>query len=244
MHNIIVCDDNKPFMNMMVMLLKKYADLYNMEVSGFDNGKELLNYCCNNKVDIIYMDIEIGTENGMDLAKTIKRMNPKTLIIYISAYDYYYADMVQAEPFRFILKDVYASDYIGNLEKQLTTTLDAAMQRINGKDMWSFIFDRKQYSIILAKVKYFHSLARTIHIVGDVGEVPRYYYGKMDDLQQEIEKIDSNFIRISKSYIVNMKYARLSSRKQVTIDDKTFSITPKYLETFREQYKDYWHTIF
>lgn len=240
MHNILVCDDNVSFLDALVMLLSKYANLYDSTVFGFVNGEELLKYCCNNEFDVIYMDIEIGSENGMTLAKTLKRINPKVLIIYISAYDNYYVDMVQAEPFRFILKDARS---VNKLEIEVLNTLDAAMCRINGKDMWSFMFGRKQYSIELKKVKYFHSLARTIHIVGDIGEVPTYYYGKIDELHRELENIDDNFIRISKSYIVNMKYARLSGKAIVKIDDMSFSVTHKYREEFRKQYKNYWNII-
>lgn len=234
--NIIVCDDNTPFLKVMLKLLSQYAVLYNANVIGFSNGKELLEHCCSNKFDVIYMDIEIGSENGMALAKTIKNMNPNALIIYMSSFSIYYADMVNAEPFRFISKDM---SNIQKFEKEVADALEAAMRRINGKDMFSFTFDRKQHSIELGNVKYFHSIARTIHIVGDIGK-PNYYYGKMDELQKELERIDGSFVRISKSYIVNMKYAMLSGKSKVVVDGKEFSVTTKYAAEFRKRYNDYW----
>ncbi len=203
MHSILVCDDNKEFLKLMVLLLEKYSDYYHMTVTGFENGRELLMYCREYKPDLIYMDIKLKGRNGMLIGKTIKSMHPKTLIIYISAYDDYYVDMVQAEPFRFIPKD--AAD-IPKLERQISDTLEAAMRRIDGRETLTFRFKRKTYGVELRKIKYFHSIARTIHLAGEFGNTPSYFYGKMDELQMKLEKTDDNFVRISKSYIINMKY--------------------------------------
>lgn len=83
MYRIIVCDDNVAYKDTLVMMLKKYTDLYDAEIIGFSNGRKMLEYCSKNGFDIIYLDIELGEDNGMDYAKTIKKMNPKALIIYI-----------------------------------------------------------------------------------------------------------------------------------------------------------------
>ena len=173
----------------------------------------------------------------MSLAKAIKAMNPRALIVYISAYDDYYVDMVQAEPFRFISKD--ASD-IPKLERQIADTLDAAMKRINGRETWSYVFDRKKYHIELGKIKYFYSIARTIHIAGDLGEAPDYYYGRLDELETELKRIDGNFVRISKRYIINMKYIRFMGKSKVEIEHKVLAVTAKYQEKFVEKCAEYW----
>ncbi len=237
MYHILVCDDNAEFRKLTVLLLEKYAGAYNATVVGCRGGDDLLAYCWNNKLNLIYMDIVLGRENGMALAKAIKALNPRALIIYISAFDDYYTDMVQAEPFRFISKD--ASD-IPRLEQQLADTLDAAMRRITGREIWSFVFDRKKYGVELSKIKYFYSMARTIHIVGDLGEVPDYYYGKLDELEKELKKIDDNFERISKRHIVNIKYVKFVGKNKIGIEHKTLTITAKYRERFIEKCSEYW----
>ncbi len=237
MYRILVCDDNREFLKLMVLLLEKYAGAYDAVVIGCEGGHDLLAYCWNNKLDLIYMDIVVGRENGMSLAKAIKAMNPRALIVYISAYDDYYVDMVQAEPFRFISKD--ASD-IPKLERQIADTLDAAMKRINGRETWSYVFDRKKYHIELGKIKYFYSIARTIHIAGDLGEAPDYYYGRLDELEMELKRIDGNFVRISKRYIINMKYIRFMGKSKVEIEHKVLAVTAKYQEKFVEKCAEYW----
>lgn len=90
----------------------------------------------------------------------------------------------------------------------------------------------------LSRVAYFHSIARTIHIAGDIGDAPRYFYGKMDDLEKEIREINENFMRISKSCIVNKKLSMRCLDYRVEVGDKAFPVTRKYRKAFREE--PYW----
>lgn len=240
MHNIIVCDDNVVFKDALVMILNKYAGLYDVNVIGFSDGREMLDFCNQNQFDIIYLDIELGKENGMDFAKTIKSINPQCLIIYISAYDYYYKQMVQAEPFRFLPKDL--SD-VQKWEKKVIDTLELAMRRIKRGNVFSYEVGRKQYNIELEKIFYFYSVARKIHIVGRIGNAPDCFYGKIDELQEKLEKLNENFIRISKSYIINLKYsARVIDKNQVKVANKILSVTPKYRDVTEKRITTYWIT--
>lgn len=235
MRNILVCDDNPEFVHTMVRMLSKYAELYDASIIGFSDGDKLLEFCRSNSFDVIYMDIElgIGKENGMSIAMELKAINPKFLTVYISAYECYYHDMVQAEPFRFVTKNY--SD-INDMEKQLANTLKSAMNRLYPKDIWTYSFRREQYNVELSKIEYFRSIARTIHIVGEIGDIPHYFYGKLDKVEKEVTRIDERFVRISKSIIVNKRYAARLGKTDVKVGDKIFSVTSKY----RYVLEDHW----
>lgn len=233
MNAVIICDDNIEFCNLVEKLLKKYENKYEIDIVKFYDGRRLLEYCRENKFDILILDIKLGEHNGLDIARILKSINPKSLMIYISAYDDYYKDMVNAEPFRFIKKD--ASD-IPILEKKLLDTLLDAINRLNHKDEYSFIFKKISYTIELHKVKYFCSIGRTIYICGDIGSVPTNFYYKMDKLMEELQEIDESFVRISKSYIVNINYVKVKSKKQIIVDNKVLSVTTKYRTDFINNY--------
>lgn len=239
MHKIIVCDDNVEFMEALVRLLTQYVNLYNAEVIGFSTGNEVLEYCRDNQCDIIYMDIEVGDDNGMSIAKTLKRMYPQLLIIYISVYDDYYTEMVQAEPFRFVPKDM---GDMRKFEKTVSDALETAMNRIKGNNLWTYKFGRRQYIIELGQVQYFRSFARTIYIVGDIGDAPSYYYGKMNDLELDLEQSKIHFARINRNHIVNMKYIRYFGTDIVEIGTEKLMLSAKYQGNFREKYMRYWET--
>lgn len=232
MHNILICDDNKEFTRMLKKMLDKYADLYDATIIAFDNGNNLLEYCYDNKFDVIYMDVDLGKKNGLDIAKTLKDINPDFLIIYISQYEIYYKDMVNAEPFKFVSKN--ASDP-ARLEKELVDALSAAIRRLDKQNGFSFTFNKTEYTIDLDRIEYFHSVGRRIYIYGDTDGAPDYFYEKIGELQEKLEKIDPHFVRISNSYVINIKFAtKVSGEYQIRVGSRTFSVTRKYREIFKK----------
>ena len=236
MYTILVCDDNIPFTAMFVKMLEKYTNMHDAKVMVYHNGIDLMAYCLDNKFDIVYMDVEVGKENGMSLARTLKKINPQVLLIYISAYDIYYKEMVNAEPFRFVSKEPCSYE---ELELRIKDSLDAAMKRINPQDIWSYTFGKKEYSVSLEGIKYFYSLARAVHIAGDTKGAPVYFYGKIDDIEKEIMEIDNDFVRISKSYLVNMRYAGVCGKDLIMLGygGKVIPVTRKYREEYRRRMK-------
>lgn len=237
MYRIIACDDNENFLNALTMILNKYASIYKYSVFSFKNGDDLFEYCKENDFDIIFMDIEIGKYNGMDLAKQLKLINVNALIIYMSGYDTYYTDMVQAEPFRFISK----SETFLRIDEVIVECLDSAISRLEHRDVWSFTFKRVQYYVELSKIVYFYSIARIIYFNGNTKNRQNYFYGKIDELQEEIGKINQNFARISKSHLVNMKYILpIYGKSKIRIGNETFSVTRKYRDSFWDRYRKYY----
>lgn len=239
MYKVIICDDNKLFLKVMVMLLEKYKELYEFEIETFSTGESTLEYCRENAFDIIYMDIELDKKleanNGMDFAKILKIINPQSLIIYVSSYDSYYKKMVNAEPFRFIERDMQDMEQFG---KSLVVALDAAIKRIKGEDLWIYSYERQQYSIELTQIAGVYSFARKIHIIS-LRKIEQYfYYGKLEDIQHVLEKESEKFVKINKKTIVNVSYVRRMKNK-VKIGGKIFSISPEYRELFNERFLKY-----
>ena len=231
MHNVLICDDRKSIAIMVKRILEKYADIYDLKLIAFDNGADLLNYFYENNADIAYLDVNLGKENGLDIAKILKSVNPDILIIYISAFNVYFEEMVNAEPFRFVSK---LTDQLESFEREIEKAFLEAIRRINRFNGFSFEFNKKEYTVNLEKVKYFHSTLRTIHIYGDTEGVPNYFYGKMDELQENLQKIDDNFVRINKSCIVNMKFADKIGKYQVMIRGEEFNVAQKYRKEFEK----------
>ena len=238
MYRILVCDDEIEITRRIVNILNTYADLYDIEVIGFCNAKELMEYCHENRFDIIYLDIQLGSCMGTDLGKRIKAFNPEVLIVYISSHDNYYVHMVQAEPFRFIHKEMFDT---AKMDKEIADTLEFAMKRVQRKRLWSFVFDREQYFVDLWRVEYFYSSARKIYIVGRFGEgeIPEYFYGKISELQKELEKTDDSFFRINRRYIINMRYVRYMGEGKMKVGEQILTLSLDYSEKFFDVFRKY-----
>lgn len=84
MYKILVVDDDK----LMRMAMEKMIS----SVEGFEvdymakNGKEAVDICKNNNIDIVFMDIMMPIMNGIDATKEILFINPKVDIYIVSSY--------------------------------------------------------------------------------------------------------------------------------------------------------------
>ena len=109
MIKIAICDDNIPFTTELESLLNLIA-LHNhikIDIDIFFDAKSLYNYICRGfYYDLIYLDIEMGDLNGIEFARQLRTDNLPTILIYISAYETYYRELFEVEPFRFLLKPI------------------------------------------------------------------------------------------------------------------------------------------
>ncbi len=241
MYKVIICDDNPIFLRLMEKILGNYATLFEMEIISFGTAGELMEYCRANPFDVVYMDIELDKQNnGMDFARLLKIINPKSLTIYISAYDAYYTEMVNAEPFRFVKKSECVEEKEGmeKFENDIILSASDAIKRIKGIDVWTFTWRRQQYSVSFTQIICIYSRARKIYIVSLKKLDQDFYYGKLEDIKAALEKASIGFVQINKKTIVNTSCV-MRIKNKVKIGNKTFTIAPEYRQLFEKRFATY-----
>ena len=79
--NVVVVEDDRIVLEAETLMVQKL--LPNVQVCSFQNSNEALAYAKNNKVDIAFLDIIIGSRTtGLQLAKKLQGYNPKINIIF------------------------------------------------------------------------------------------------------------------------------------------------------------------
>lgn len=87
-NNILVVEDNDVNLELITLLIKQYSkdNDYALNVFIARNGKEAVETCEDNPIDLIFMDLMMPTMNGNEATQRIKAKYPKTMIIVISAF--------------------------------------------------------------------------------------------------------------------------------------------------------------
>ena len=85
MSRSLVVEDNKIFRETLKKALNAYFP--SMEVEEVADGKGVMKIVKEKNFDIIFMDIQLPHENGLDLTKKIKSIYPGITIIIITEYD-------------------------------------------------------------------------------------------------------------------------------------------------------------
>ena len=100
--SVILVDDSKVILSDGVSVLEEV--LPNATITGFIWPQEAIEYAKTNRVALAILDIELGTASGLDLCRTLLDINPRTNVVYLTAYPDYSLDAWDTEASGFMVK--------------------------------------------------------------------------------------------------------------------------------------------
>lgn len=100
--NIIMVDDSRVILTDNLSVLEEV--LPNASITGFIRPAEAIEYAKANRIALAILDIELGTASGMDLCRELLEINPRTNVIYLTAYPDYSLDAWNTDAGGFMVK--------------------------------------------------------------------------------------------------------------------------------------------
>lgn len=228
--NIVICDDDK---NILTYLGEKIKDILKDDciITTFNNGSDLINHINNDitKPDIIFMDIDLKSERGIDIVKEIQRDFQNIKIIFMTGYQSYVEDIFEVETLYYLAKPINEE----KLKKALKKAVDTIKKE--NEEILALQIKKEVISINLKDINYVESNLRTIIIHCD--EIKETIYKKLNEIE---EILPDNFIRCHQSYIVNMEKVNILARNKFILKtgDKVPISQSKYRET-KDRFLDY-----
>ncbi len=111
--NVIILDDRKIVVQGSLSVVEEV--LPNANIFGFTRPSETIEFAKKKKISLIFLDIELGKTNGLDLCKNFLEINPQTNIIFLTAYVEYSFEAWSTGASGYLLKPITAE----NLRAQL-----------------------------------------------------------------------------------------------------------------------------
>ena len=112
--NIIMVDDRKIILTGGLPVLEEVMP--DAAITGFTRPSEAIEYARAHRVALAFLDIEMGKMNGFELCHTLLEINPRTNVVYLTAYSDYAIDAWGTGASGFILKPITADDVRFQLE--------------------------------------------------------------------------------------------------------------------------------
>lgn len=229
MIRIAVCDDEEIFLNEIERIITKMQDRIEqrIHIETFTTAKSL-EFAMDKResLDILFMDIELGKDNGIEVTEKIKKQYPGLIVIYITSHYECVYDVFKTEPLDFIRKPIDKE----RLEQCVLRALDKCYNL-------DYLKVRYQGGILHIKIKdimYIYSDKKKLHIC--VADNDYTITTKLDNIAEVLKEYDE-FIRIQKSYLVNFNYVkRYEPQKIILRDDKIFSVSRDKKEEVRKKY--------
>ena len=101
---VILVDDSRIFLTGGLPVLEEA--LPNATVIGFSRPSKAIEFARGNSVALAFLDIELGTTNGLDLCRTLLEINPRTNVVYLTAYGEYSIEAWSTGASGFLLKPI------------------------------------------------------------------------------------------------------------------------------------------
>ena len=102
--NVIMVDDIKPIVLGALPVLKEVMPY--ATVTGFTRPADAVEFAGANRVALAFLDIELGSASGLDLCRTLLEINPRTNVVYLTAYSDYALDAWSTDAVGFLLKPI------------------------------------------------------------------------------------------------------------------------------------------
>ena len=100
--NVIIVDDIKIFLAGALPILEEAMP--RAAITGFTSPAEAIEFAKINRVALAFLDIELGKVNGLELCRTLLNINPRTNVVYLTAYIDYSFDAWSTGASGFMLK--------------------------------------------------------------------------------------------------------------------------------------------
>lgn len=231
MLNVAICDDDIWITGKIEFMIQEIARKHfiDVETEVYWNGKSLADTIeAGERFDMIYLDIEMGKEDGISAAKRIRKYDKNVMIIYVTSHENHMKETFSVRPFRFLLKPVS--------EMQMAKCFEEAYDEISSGDFYfRYSYQRVHHKVLLRDILYFESSKRKVFIVTEKG---RYeLYGKLNEIEKSLKDCKVSFLRVHQSFLVNYKHVEGQGYDFVVMDNGVrLSISEDRRKGIGEQY--------
>ena len=235
MIKIAFCDDDMEVLHQMNELLDRYRVERNEDITyaAFQSPFELLTEIEKGiRPDILFLDVVMPGQYGMDVAKEIRQYDTNMKIIVLTSSPEFAVESYSVGAYFYQLKPIW--------EESFFRLMDAVLAECEKKKKNSLILRSKDgiTRIDLQQLEYCEVLGRKLLFHLEDGAVLESA-GSLDDLAGQLMQY-SNFFRPHRSFLVNMEYIQnISSRSIKMVTDPEIPIPHGKCSDIKNTYMEY-----
>ena len=232
--SVLVCDDDEEFVRYMVGLLQAQPESNYIKITACSKPEKLTDKLLSS-FQIIFLDVDMGDYNGLEIARRIRKLKLDTILIFVTNYMEYSPDGYEVNAFRYLLK--------ANIKEKLANYLKEAIHELHSHtDRLLFTIGGEECFIKHDDILYLESRQRQIyiHLVKDKN-ADKYFYSVMDEQENNLNSV--GFLRVHKSYLVNMQYIeKLNYNKLLLTNGEELPVGQRRYAEIKTKYL-HWRSI-
>jgi DNA-binding LytR/AlgR family response regulator len=219
----IIVEDEPIAAEIMAEFVSHVAELQCLGI--FSDAEKAYDYLKNHPpVDVLFLDIQMPSMTGMELLKVLK-YKPK--IIFTTAHRDYAMQAYELQVADFLLKPIAFDRFLASVNKLMQPIFKAQQtlqQSTQNQEFYFFSVGRRSVKIFLDEILYLESMNDAVFVRTQTASYETKY--PLSDLEKLLPT--DRFLRIHRSYIVQVKKASSFTANDVTIANRPLPVGRSY----------------
>ncbi|MDD6209980.1 MAG: LytTR family DNA-binding domain-containing protein [Bacteroidales bacterium] len=218
-----------------VSLLESYVNKTPfLELKGkYISAVNALSFLNNQKVDLLFLDIQMPELNGLELSRIIGK---DTRIIFTTAFEQYALESYRVNAIDYLLKPISYPDFLQATNKALQwyELLEKANNDIE-KSAVKSIFIKTEYKLMqiaLKDILYIEGMKDYVKIYTESD--PHAILSLMSLKSMEEQLPSSEFIRVHRSFIVHAEKIKVIENNRIIFGKQYIPVSDSYKNQFLE----------
>lgn len=230
---IAICDDNIQTVGSLEQIVTTFFNEKSIEIEldTFLSGERLLMNLSQDQqknYDLYFLDIQMEVINGIQTAEEIRKRDAEAFIVFITSHEEFMLDAFDVSAFHFLVKPINPDRLRNILEK-------ISKKFLQQKNVFIYHINKKTFTIFYSQIQYFESDKRKVFIY--TKNAVYNFYGRMKDIESTLPKY---FVRIHKSYLVNLENVELVEGNIITMNNgEELIISRSNVNVFNEVYRKF-----
>lgn len=225
--NCVIVDDEPLALNLLESYVKKTPFL--RLVAKCSGGEEAFEVFRNNKIDVAFFDIQMPGINGLELSRMVENCS----IIFTTAFEQYALEGFRVNAMDYLLKPFSYAEFLVAANKALKQAemIAAAKAAPNNPGLKSIVVkaDYRQQVVPTDDISYIEGVRDYIKIMMDDGS----HVQTLMSLKVIEEMLPTNnFIRVHRSFIVNIDKVKTIERNNIVFGKVYVPISDSYKDDF------------
>lgn len=225
---LAICDDDAREQRQLLRIIQDRDQTCNAEC--FSDGASLLRAAESAPpFDIAFLDIYMPSENGVDIAGTLREISPKTGIVFVTTSQDHAVNAFSLAALHYLVKPVSAGD-VAEAFRRLEEL------RPHRRKFVSFPGRHGVQTVFLDQVCSLTSINHAVEISLVDGRQIKVWM----PLNEIMQKLGKNFLKINRGIVVNMDcIEQMGTDRCVLLDGKEFFLAVRERSAICAAYNDY-----